>query len=146
MTGDIVVISCIEVLHQNPVLEQMATELENLGPDGYVLAAAWCPENAEWHCHSSIHFPECPKGTGPSFLAAMHRSLYEKVGGFNEEMREGAGYEDRDFIFRLLEAGAKFKIRDDLVVWHPKGGGARIKWPAEKFARNEEIYRRRWLC
>jgi hypothetical protein len=73
----------------------------------------------------------------------MYKSLYLKAGGFDEEYREGAGYEDNDFINRLLMAGARFVIRDDLVVIHPKTG-ATIQWGAEKFARNEALYYSKW--
>lgn len=143
--GEIVVLSCPEILHEKPVLEQMATELERLGPDGYVLASAWCPESKAWHCHSSVQVPDCPPGTGIAFCGAMHRELFERVGGFEESYRDGAGYEDRDLIRKLVKAEAKFVIRDDLVVVHPKTG-ASIKWGTEKFCRNEMIYRKRWAC
>lgn len=144
-TGDLIALSCIEVLHQKPVLAEMAEELFERGPKAYVLAAAWCPEQQAWHCHSTVHFPDCPAGTGTTFCALMRRELYQEVGGFDEVYRDGAGWEDRDFIHRLVRAGAEFVIRDDLVVTHPKSG-AQIRWGAEQFARNEAIYRERWLC
>lgn len=73
----------------------------------------------------------------------MRRSLYERSGGWDEDYREGAGYEDIDFARRLERAGAKPVIRDDLVVVHPKGG-ANIQWPIEKFLRNEALLRAKW--
>lgn len=147
-SGDIVVLSCIEVLHEKPVLEQMATELELVGPDGYILAAAWCPDTRQWHCHSrhtAAGSFQIPEGTGRSFCSMLHRSLYERTGGFDEEYRMGAGYEDVDFIYRLIDAGAKFSMRDDLIVTHPKEG-ASIRWGAEKFARNQALLREKWPC
>jgi hypothetical protein len=146
--GDIIVLSCIEVLHEEPVLAQMAAELERMGPDGYVLAAAWCPELSEWHCHSrgrSEYAPELPGGFGRAFCGMMHRSLYEAAGGFDEDYRDGAGYEDIDFAYRMIHAGAKVKIRDDLVVIHPKSG-AKTRWRAEQFAINEALLRGKWGC
>lgn len=143
---DLIGISCVEVWHSRPVLKAMAVELDELGPRGYVLAAAWCPELREWHCHSqhaAAGSYQLPKGTGRAFLGLMHRSLYEKAGGWDEDYRDGAGYEDVDFIHRMLKAGAEFRIRDDLVVNHPKTG-ASIAWGAEKFARNAEILKRKW--
>lgn len=147
-TGDTLVISCIEVYHTEPVLEQMAAELERIGPRGYVLAAAWCADSAEWHCHT-VHrargAPELPPGFGRAFVGMMHRDLYNLAGGFDEDYRDGAGYEDIDFALRLEHVGAKPVIRDDLVVWHPKTG-ARIRWPAEMFARNRELLKEKWAC
>lgn len=142
-SGDIVVLSCVEVLHEKPVLEQMADEVSKRGSMGYVLAAAWCPEEAKWHCHSTVHVPDCPIGTGIAFCGAMHKTLFKLVGGFEPAYRDGAGYEDRDFIRKLLRAGARFVIRDDLVVTHPKSG-ATTDWPDGGFDRNAKLYEERW--
>ena len=143
--GDIICLSCAEVVHQRPVLAQMAAELENQGPMGYVLAAAWCPDFRQWHCHSSVPVPTCPPGTGLSFCSMLRRSLYDLVGGFDEAYMAGVGYEDRDFIQRMHRAGARFLIRDDLVVIHPKTG-ATIAWPSEWFETNRILYESRWPC
>ena len=143
-SGDIIALSCIEVIHHGPVLLAMEDALDIMGDDGYVLAAAWCPEQRTWHTHSSVLVPQCPTGTGLAFLGVMNRSLYERSGGFDEAYRDGAGYEDRDFIHRMHKAGAQFCIRDDLVVTHPKTG-ATIKWPPEAFHRNKMIFERTWI-
>lgn len=139
-TGDVLVISCIEVIHETPILEELTKDLEK---DDYVLAAAWCPEENRWHTHSTVHVPDCPNGTGLGFCAALHGELYRRAGGWGEEYRDGAGYEDRDWIRRLLSVGAKFKIRDDLKVIHPKTG-ASISWGPEKFKRNLELFQSKW--
>lgn len=143
--GDVLALSCVEIVHPTPVLKAMRETLRELGPDGYVLAAAWVPEQNVWHCHSSVQVPTCPPGTGIGFLSILNRELFERVGGFDEAYMHGAGYEDRDFIQRLHAAGARFHIRDDLVVHHPKRG-AQIHWGAERFAVNEALYRERWAC
>lgn len=142
-TGEIIILSCVEVLHETSVIPQLVEQLERLGKDGYVLAAAWCPEHGDWHCHSSIKTPRNPWGTGLSFLGAMYKDMYWKTGGFSEEFREGAGYEDNDFINKMLVAEAKFKICDDLVVIHPKSD-ASIVWPEGSFQINEKIFYDKW--
>lgn len=142
-SGDIVVLSCIEILHTMPVLEEMAEQVMQ-DENNYVLAAAWCPENQAWHCHSSVPVPDCPPGVGIAFCGAMRKSLFEKIGGFDEAYRGGAGYEDRDFILKAVKAGAKFILRDDLVVTHPKTG-ASIIWPDGGFERNLKIFNGKWL-
>lgn len=142
-TGEIIVLSCIEILHEKPVLQEMAEHLGRLGSRGYVLAAAWCPEHGSWHCHSTVGVPDCPSGVGIAFCGAMYRDLFFEVGGFDEAYRDGAGYEDRDFVRKMVAAGAKFVVRDDLVVTHPKSG-ATIAWPDGSFERNEAIYLSKW--
>lgn len=147
-SGEILVISCIEVLHDQPVLQQMADAVAAGGPDAYVLAAAFCPELNEWHCHSehvSGGAPAVPPDTGRAFCGAMHRDLYFKAGGWDEDFRDGAGWEDLDFINRMLRAGAKFQIRDDLIVTHPKAG-AQIDWPDGAFDRNRRLYEQKWAA
>lgn len=147
-SGDVLVFSCIEVTHEKPVLHELARSLHETGPMGYIMAAAWCPDLNEWHCHSEQHSaggPQPPKGFGRPFCAAMYRGLFWTIGGFCEDYAAGVGYEDLDFLRVLQAVGAKPVFRDDLVVTHPKSE-ATIRWPAEMFARNEGVYKRRWSC
>lgn len=139
--GDIIALSCIEVLHEAPILAGLAKHLEAFD---YVLAATYCPEFNEWQCKSDKQWVDLPMGIGPGFLGLMRRETFEKIGGFDESYHEGAGYEDRDFARRVLKSGAKVKICDDLVVIHPKTG-ATIHWPQEGFIRNEQLYRSKWM-
>lgn len=143
--GETIVLSCAEILHPQPVLLQMYHELRQT-PNGYVMAAAWCPEFNEWHCHSerfSAGAPRLPKGWGRSFCAMLTKSLYWKAGGFDEDYRDGAGYEDIDWVYRLIKAGAKPVICNDLVVIHPKTD-ASIQWGAEQFVRNKTLLEKKW--
>lgn len=73
----------------------------------------------------------------------MSKDLFNRAGGFDEDYSEGAGYEDVDFIYRMKRAGAKFVIRDDLIVIHPKAG-ASIRWPSFMFERNRKLLEKKW--
>ena len=139
-TGDVLVLSCIEVIHDTPILEELTKGIKK---DDYVLASAWCPEEQVWHTHSTVSVPDCPKGTGIGFCSALTPELYWRAGGFDEAYREGAGYEDRDWIKRLAHVGADFHIRDDLKVIHPKTG-ASISWGNDKFQKNLALFRLKW--
>ena len=146
--GDVIVLTNPEIVHPKPILGDMLAELHRLGPDGYVLAAAWCPDEASWHCHSSIAGDRAsgerqPAGSGFHFCAMLTRDLWERAGGFDEEYRDGAGYDDPDWVNRVARAGAVFRIRDDLVVLHPKMG-ARTEWLPGQFRRNRDLYFRKW--
>lgn len=147
-TGNIIVLTNPEIIHTQPILRQMRAQLYDLGPKGYVLASAWCPEEQAWHCHSSISGDRAagerqPEGSGFHFCAMLHRDLFNEAGGFDEEYRDGAGYDDPDWINRVARVGAVFKIRDDLTVLHPKTG-ARTAWPAGSFRRNRALYFSKW--
>lgn len=146
--GDVLVITNPEILHTDPVLPEMLKSLKKLGPNGYVLAACWCPDEDKWHCHSTLrplelHGIQHPKGSGLHFCAMLQRSLWDGIGGFDPAYRDGAGYDDNDLVMKLGKYGAKFLIRDDLVVTHPKNG-ARTQWPEGGFARNAEIFISKW--
>ena len=141
--GEIIVLSCIEILHPKPILQEMVENLKKVGDKGYILASAWCPEEDKWHVHSTVHSPYVPDGTGAAFCSMMYSRMFYRVGGFDEDYHDGSGYEDKDFIQRMLKAGAKFVIRDDLTVTHPKSN-ATIKWSPEGFVRNREMYLHKW--
>lgn len=142
-TGNIICLSCVEILHETPVLQKMAEQLKQMGKNGYVLASAWCPEENKWHCHSTATIEYAPPGTGAAFCSMLYRKTFDLSGGFDESYRKGAGFEDKDFIHRLLSIGVKFKIRDDLKVIHPKTG-AKIQWKTEGFRRNKAIFLHKW--
>lgn len=147
--GDVIALSGPDMMHTMPVLAQMRDEL---GDDEkkYVLAAVWHAERKIWHCHSTHKRPDdgdvgsmLPPGADYHFMAMLHRSLWDASGGFDEDYRDGAGYDDPDFVLRLHRAGAKFLIRDDLIVEHVRNG-AHAGWTPAMFERNREIFMRKW--
>jgi len=71
----------------------------------------------------------------------MYRKFYDEVGGFDEEYRDGQGVEDNDFLWKLWEAGANFRMCDYLMVEHTS---TPTIWPEGGIKRNSEIYRKKW--
>lgn len=72
----------------------------------------------------------------------LHREFFDQVGGFDEQYRDGQGYEDNDFLWALHKHGARFAICDDLVTDHLPC--PRSQWPAGGAARNKAIFERKW--
>lgn len=145
---DFIALSNPETRHRDRVLPELLSEAMRGGRCTYALAAAWHPEGGNWHCHGSAPLREAegiafPRGSHLHFMSLMHRDLWEAAGGFDESYRDGAGYEDADFVLHLASAGARFVLRDDVVVEHVRAG-ARAKWTAEMFARNRALFRRKW--
>lgn len=136
-TGDIIALSSVEMLHISPVLSEMRDELLRVGSLGYVSAAVWAPESHCWHVHTSLGRPPL------NFMTMMHRSLWDASGGFDEDYREGMAFEDDDFLNRLKRVGARFVIRDDLVIHHPRKG-AKAKYEPEQHARNRLLFAKKW--
>ena len=133
---DILALSSVEILHKKPVLQAMLQELLQKDKRTYVSAAVWCAEQNRWHSHSSL-------GEPLNFMTMLHRDLWEKAGGMDEDYREGVAFDDNDFLNRLKRAGAKFVQRDDLVVEHPRKG-AKAKYLAEQHERNRKLYAAKW--
>lgn len=149
--GEIIALSGPDILHTKPVLPQMR---EALGADekNYILAAVWHAEKRVWHCHSQHRRSDqgdvgsmLPPGADYHFMAMMHRSLWDASGGLDEDYRYGAGYDDPDFVMRLHRAGAKFSVRDDLVVEHVRDG-ASSGWTGAMFAKNRALFMSKWAC
>lgn len=148
--GDFIALSNPEILHEQPVLPAMLEECVRGGPLAYVMAACWNPEKGRWHSHSSFKRPDTgdvgswlPEGAQYHFMTMMSRYLWDATGGFDEAYREGAGYDDPDFVRRLHAAGAKFIMRDDLVVQHPRQG-AHAPWTPDMFDRNRKVFLSKW--
>lgn len=146
-SGDFLALSGAEILHTAPVLEAMAWQIRAHGTDTYVTAACWFPGGNCWHAHSSIppvvEGVPMPDGAHFHFLAMLHRDLWRRAGGFDADYRAGAGYDDPDWLLRLKRAGARFVLRDDLVVEHQREG-ARADWPKGAHERNRLLFREKW--
>ena len=147
--GYITVLTNPEIYHPTAILGDMLDELVKIGPKGYVLASTWSVEHKRWYCHSSITSKKnaalgrlpLPKGSGLHFCSMMYRKFYDEIGGFDEDYRDGQGVEDNDFCWKLHQAGATFRMMDDLMVEHVS---TPTIWPPGGIARNSEIYRKKW--
>lgn len=140
--GQILVLTGPEIEHREPVLWYMAL---GLGPDDYVIAACRDTDGA-WLAASHLRGGQdgrgpMPGGSGFHFCAMLHRSLFERAGGFDEEYRDGQAFDDNDWLFRLARAGARFRLRDDLVVWHHR---TPCQWPAGGHERNRQRFAAKW--
>lgn len=148
--GEYIALSNPEILHKRPVLQRMLAKAMAEGESAYVMAACWCAEELRWHAHSTLRRSDdsdvgayVPAGADYHFMSVLHRSLWNKAGGFDEGYRDGAGYDDPDFVRRLDRARAKFFMCDDLVVNHPRKG-ARANWTREMFERNRALFMGKW--
>lgn len=145
--GDIIVLTNPEIVHKEPILEEMVKRLKS--EDDYVIAACWNKNKMGkeyWVCHSTAHQftggrQQMPSGSGFHFCTMLHRSLWEKAGGFDEDYREGQGCDDNDWLWRLEDVGANFVMCDDLVVYHHSTA---LRWPREGLTRNRRMLKEKW--
>lgn len=159
-SGDLIVLTNPEVEHVGPVLSEMLSLL--CDPSDYVTARCrhrgkgrsgnadglWLA-GPDTTYHTNGREP-VPPGGHFHFLALMHRDLWERAGGFDEDYRAGSACDDNDWLWRLYEAGASFRTTEGMV-WHSRReqtNWARPhnrqlfarKWPAER--RRELVERR----
>lgn len=141
---DIIVLTHAEIRHEKPVFPFMMEELGNLGPKGYVLASCWGVDQSRWYCYPGYKGPKAdmiPDGAGLNFCAMLNRGFFEEIGGFDEIYRDGAGYEDNDFIWSVHKNGGNIVIRPDLVVSHYR---TNVNWGKEGFAKNKRLFHDKW--
>ena len=120
-SGDIIVITNPEIEHRDDVLTDMHALLEHENDyvtatcydvDGMLLAGA----GVDYRANGRLPVPD---GAHFHFCAMLRRSLFDRVGGFDEIYRFGRSCEDADWLWSLHEAGAKFKLSPG-IVWHSR--------------------------
>jgi hypothetical protein len=136
-TKPYIALSGVEMLHNSPVLAQMRDELMSGDRSLYVSASVWCPDQHRWHVHNSLNRPPL------NFMTMLHRALWNRANGMDEDYREGIAFDDNDFLMRLGKAGMHYIIRDDLVVEHPRKG-AKALYTAAQHERNRILFERKW--
>ena len=62
------------------------------------------------------HERQVKNGTAETANLFLRRELYDRVGGFEEEIPE---YGDFDFVQRCVAEGASLVFAPDVVAWHP---------------------------
>jgi len=68
--------------------------------------------NEGWYNHSRF------RPVGYHFAAAMRKSVYMSIGGFNETLAKGIGYDDDAFMYALAKNEIDIEIVDQLSVVH----------------------------
>ncbi|MBI4597003.1 MAG: glycosyltransferase family 2 protein [Candidatus Omnitrophica bacterium] len=78
------------------------------------------------------------------FCMLVKRELFEKIGGFNEQV-ERIFFEDEDFCMRAAQAGSLCVVAEGAYVYHAEHQTVR-KMPEREalFARNREWCRAQW--
>lgn len=140
VTSEFIGLSNPETYHVGASLYEMASYISEL--DDYVLAPAFCPEIHEWHCHPDLYPADIPKGTGVHHMALMKKELWDKVGGMDDDYRDGSCFDDADFVMRLVNIGANF-IYSEMPVYHSRSGD-KARMGRDYWLTNKTLYRQKW--
>lgn len=141
-TGDVIVLTNPEIEHREPVLDDMLAALQD--ENDYVMTGCRDTNTERWLAGPETKYGRegrepSPPGGHFHFCTMFHRSLFDRLGGFDEQYRTGQGCDDNDWLWMLYAAGANFKYVDG-VVWHYR---TPHKWTGTT-AKNAAILRAKW--
>lgn len=129
-TRDVIVLTNPEIEHRERVLDKMLAALT--GPNDFVMTGCF-DEKRGWvagplapRAPAGGRQPT-PPGTWLHFCSMLHRSLFERAGGFDEAYRHVPGCDDNDFLWRLYTLGdVNFKYVEGTV--HHNNYHGRVRW------------------
>ena len=139
--GDTLFLTSPECLHFKPVLEQAYEDHKKLGWKSIVMCSVYDQQDKRWMSHS-VH---CPSKN--HFANMMSRKLYDEVGGFDEDYREGYCFDDCDFVYKLEKTKPIWHWRDDLRVVHTSVSLKKTKnMPdqTQKWIANGVLFHKKW--
>jgi hypothetical protein len=124
--GDVIVLTNPEMVHEGKPLYRLLELLED--ENDYVTGVAYgigygrerlllAGAGVDYTTHGRL---PVPLGAHYHFLAAFHRTLWDKAGGFDEEYRHVQGCEDNDWLWRCHRVGARFRAARKGHVWQEK--------------------------
>ena len=136
--GDDIIITSPEIEHHRSVFPK----LFYLHRNGRDVVSAMCFDNERgWLAgprspRGGKRAP-MPEGSDFPFCMLLTRDFFYAAGGYDEDYRNGQGYDDNDFLWRLERAGAIFKCSRHEVHHHHKA----VEW---KMKSNEPLFRSKW--
>lgn len=88
-----------------------------------------------WYQHSSIY------NRLLHFASFCDKATYYRVGGFDEEYDNGVGFEDNDFVEKLIEFAVPITVIDEPFVAHQPHSRPEI---SHGYARNAKMFKEKW--
>lgn len=93
-----------------------------------------------WYHHPKI------RSRPLNFLAAIHKSSLNKIGGFDEEYATGIAYDDDDFLLRIRRAKIVINLPDEkrpIAIHQFHESSFDVIDKEQKLTRNHDLYRKR---
>lgn len=143
-TREMIVLTNPETEHHTRVLDQMLNAWKGL--NDYVMAGCRDTLHGDWYSGDGRSMKGClaPPRFHYHFCVLFHRELFERIGGFDEDYREGHGYDDNDWLWRLHAAGDVNPIFVPGVTAHRRQIMQRSLWKGPLLLRNEALLRKKW--
>lgn len=139
ITDNIIFCNDDMVVPKNTLLEMVNCDAD------FAMARQFYPDGSPQHCgikwvdNDFIVVKEPEKADCPTAACfRVKRSVFEKLGGFNEKFINGG--EDHDLFFRAMEQGYSFKFVDTPVLHYSSQSSGRFDYEAENFKLLREIW------
>jgi len=142
--GDVLVLTCPEIYHHENCLAHMVqactTDMlsmvipHGLDDDGRVLRRlqAGAPIGDDYPDMQALN-------TTLPFLLAVKKSIYLEVGGYDEDFT-GRGYDDNDFVDRLIARGLHYTHVDKQIIHLYHSRAPRGPDDGQRFQFNKRLY------
>ncbi len=123
--GKFIVLTSPECFHKTNVLAGFNSALDK-DPDAYIIAGVidgreWTTakefrdfkyKTAGWYQHSKYHNRKL------HFCSALSKTIYTKIGGFDEGYSYGFWRDDVDFVETVIRNDIRIITRDDIIAVH----------------------------
>lgn len=138
--GDFVVLTNPEVEHPIPILREMLQAHTSVRD--YIVARCM-DAKGHWLAGPDVDYRKggrlpVPPEAHFHFLAMLDRELWLEARGFDERYREGQACDDNDWVWRVYEAGGRFKTTNGAVI---HGLGPRLQW---NIKHNRALFEKLW--
>lgn len=151
-TGEFLVLTNPECFHQTDVLSGLDAMFEKNREQYVVCACLYINGYPTRTCHfgeftySEIGWYQHSVHNNRllHFCSALSKDMFSRIGGFDEEYKDGLCYEDADFREKVLAAKIPIVPADDLLVLHMDHPKEYQSQNMPLVNKNEAIYFRKW--
>ena len=150
--GNFLIITNPECFHQSNILSGLDTHFSK-NPNQYVVCAcldvstlSFDIENYSDFKYSTIFWYQHTVHNHRllHFCSAISKDLFFKLGGFDEEYKDGMCYEDADFREKVIASKTPIVADDNLVVLHQDHPKEYQFVDMSLNAKNAQIYFKKW--
>lgn len=158
-TGDIIILSCPEIVHLNNTIDLITEPLVNnqniisIGEtvffDDTGNTIKFLKNNYTLNLPLVLkkeiqQDPECKMAVQMPYLMGIYKQEYLDIGGYDEDFK-GYACEDNDFVGRLKMKGLTYlKTKAEIVhLYHGSRCDSKIHWDNPKWAYNYNLYKER---
>lgn len=126
-----------ECAHRSPILDQLdALFMQN--QNNYIVCSCFDEHNEIYWLQHSVH-----NNRKLHFCAAIRKTVFNDIGGFDDNYRFGVAFDDNDFINKIMNTTLNIVTDDSLLVEHLSHEDYPDKY-GYLFHLNKNYYENKW--